>query len=383
MAWLFLIVVCGIAALFSLDFYFLKLARKKYILMLPIKIRRHFFKSYAKGLRTCSEECIKRFWSWCRFLWENPAILLLVIAGVLIFGALIVLGADIYKLYVELSGQIKKAGNTDEIYRGIAIRYFGIIAAVGAVIGYIIAISRNITANNQNKSAEEQNRINERARITESMVQAIAQIGTFNDKQPNIEVRLGGIYSLERIAKNSDDEYKKIMDILCAYVRVTASKKQKPQRETEDTREDTQAAIDVLGTKKSNLFLFEKRNQFRVNLEDCNLSGYRFSELDFNTYSMSGGAIFDNSLFKSAEFHRADLSYGSFDEADLTEANFEHAKLVGARFLGATFKDTKVHGADFSNAEELTPEQVKEMIGDKNTKLPRDMVLSKIEESPN
>ena len=46
----------------------------------------------------------------------------------------------------------------------IAVLRFAILVlsrALGAVIGYIIAIARNITANKQNRVAGEQNKINE------------------------------------------------------------------------------------------------------------------------------------------------------------------------------------------------------------------------------
>ncbi len=334
-----------------------------------------------------------RNWPWSRRLWghikKNPPIVLLLIAWVFIVLALWFFGSDLLELYQKLSKQIEDKPETDIEYRGIAIRYFGIIAAAGTVIGYIVVTARNIISDNQNKAADEQNKINERGRITESIGQAITQIGAFNGDNPNIEVRLGGIYSLERIAKNSDDDYKKIMDILCAYVRVTAPiqkpksvKKKKQEDKKRKIREDIQAAVDVLGTKKE-LNLVRQRDEFRVNLENCDLSNSRFSELNFNRGTDSNnGAIFDDSLFEKSEFHGADLSYVSFDRAILIGANFEYARLKGARFLGATFKDTKVHGADFSKAKKLTQEQVDEMIGDIDTKLPNGLKLSRIEESP-
>src|SRR3954465_11308549 len=51
-------------------------------------------------------------------------------------------------------------------------------------------------------------------RITESFSKAIEQLGS--DK---VEVRLGGIYSLERISKESPDDYWTVMENLTAFVR--------------------------------------------------------------------------------------------------------------------------------------------------------------------
>ena len=326
------------------------------------------------------KERAKRFRAWCKLLWRGirkilAGALLLVAVGFII-AAFQFFWPDISTLYENLSKLIKDLPKLTNptgvvpseqiidagIIFSISIRYFGIVAAAGAIIGYIIAIARNLISDNQNK-------ISEHGRVAEQISRAIDQIGAYKqnfdnnkDNKPNIEARVGGIYSLERIAKDSDDDYEKIMDILCAYVRVTALKKYKPMRE------DIQAGIDVLGTKKKYL-LFWKRDKFRVNLENCNLSGYRFSELSFNTYTdSSNGTIFDKSKFYQSKFYKTDLSYVSFDDAILTEAYFEGATLRGARFEG-----TKVHGADFSKAKKLTQEQVNKMFGDEHTQLPDDI----------
>ncbi len=334
-----------------------------------------------------------QFKKWVKLLWKGirkilAGVLLLVAVGFIV-AAFWFFWLDITILYKKLADLIKdlpKLPNTSDvepikpiepieeitstgIIFSISIRYFGIIAAAGAIIGYTIAIARNLISDNQNK-------ISEQGRIAEQISRAIDQIGAYKqnfednkDNKPNIEARVGGIYSLERIAKDSDDDYEKIMDILCAYVRVRALKKYKA------IREDIQAAIDVLGTKKKFL-LFWNRDKFRVNLENCNLSGYRFSNLNFNTYTnTSSGAIFDKGKFEKALFYKTDLSYASFDNTILNKAYFDATILKWARFAGADcggtiFKGTYVHGADFSKAKNLTQNQVNKMIGDNHTLLP-------------
>ena len=61
---------------------------------------------------------------------------------------------------------------------------------------------------------EEQTRADQQGRITESFAKAVEQLGS--DK---LEVRLGGIYSLERISKESPDDYWTVMENLTAFVR--------------------------------------------------------------------------------------------------------------------------------------------------------------------
>ena len=61
---------------------------------------------------------------------------------------------------------------------------------------------------------EEQTSADRERRITESFAKAVEQLGS--DK---LETRLGGIYTLERIARESEREYWPIMETLTAFVR--------------------------------------------------------------------------------------------------------------------------------------------------------------------
>ena len=66
--------------------------------------------------------------------------------------------------------------------------------------------------------------LTEQGQITERFTRATDQLGATNDKgEKKLEIRLGGIYALERIARNSESDYWTIMDILSAYVREQAS----------------------------------------------------------------------------------------------------------------------------------------------------------------
>jgi len=60
--------------------------------------------------------------------------------------------------------------------------------------------------------------------ITERFTRAVDQLGAIDQLgNPAIEIRLGGIYSLERIANESKKDYWPIMEILTAYVRKNSS----------------------------------------------------------------------------------------------------------------------------------------------------------------
>src|SRR5215472_8274288 len=81
--------------------------------------------------------------------------------------------------------------------------YSGVTAAVAAVAAWI-ALMRHFAQTDADRQR----------RITETFSKAIEQLGS--DK---VEVRLGGIYSLERISKESPDDYLTVMENLSAFVR--------------------------------------------------------------------------------------------------------------------------------------------------------------------
>src|SRR5437763_9967495 len=56
--------------------------------------------------------------------------------------------------------------------------------------------------------------LNRRGQITDRFTRAVDQLG--NEK---LDVRLGGIYALERLARESRDDHAAIVEILTAYVR--------------------------------------------------------------------------------------------------------------------------------------------------------------------
>lgn len=103
--------------------------------------------------------------------------------------------------------------------------------------------------------------------ITERFTRAIDQLGkadqeTSNDKhgkdgqvkkENNLAIRLGGIYALERIGKNSRTDYWTVMEVLTAYIRQNSpwrSEIESVQTPTFDLQADTQAILTVIGRRE-------------------------------------------------------------------------------------------------------------------------------------
>ncbi len=326
----------------------------------------------------------KRLWSGIK---KNPAIVLLAIAWGCILLSVWRFSPDLYKLYDILSKQILEEGQTADDYRGIAIRYFGIIAGTGAIIGYIFATGRNIILDNQNK-------INQQGQITESMVQAIAQIGAFNGEKPNVEVRLGGLYSLQRIMQDSQRDEEAIAKIFYAYVRQNAkedeSKEIEENNQTDENppelREDVQAALDIINQFNKTWKAQGKKISFeaqidlsRTNfvgyslmgmdfshatLEGANLSGANLGEFDFSAASLVGANLshvnmsyaqlantdFSYANLYCADLERAYLFHANFSNANLTSANLSATDLLYTGLMGANLTSADLTSADLSGA---------------------------------
>lgn len=159
---------------------------------------------------------------------------------------------------------------------------------------------------------------------------------TSEETQPNIEVRIGAILSLERIAQDSTihdkgRDHVRVMEILCAYVRENAKAVNLTQTPTpfmtKKPRLDVQKAIDVIKRRTSEQVAHERLSRYRLDLRDTDLDGCDLSKGYF------AGAIFWRSRFEAADLRWADLTGTQMHECLL---NF-------AILLGATLRGTNLN----------------------------------------
>ena len=87
-------------------------------------------------------------------------------------------------------------------------------------------------------AAERTVQVSEEGQITERFTRAIDQLGATDENgQKRLELRLGGIYALERIARDSEKDHWPIMEVLTAYVREHA-----PWQENSPSQQDQSQA---------------------------------------------------------------------------------------------------------------------------------------------
>ena len=181
-------------------------------------------------------------------------------------------------------------------------------------------------------AAEDNVRVAEEGHITERFTRAIAQLG--DDK---MAIRLGGVYALERIAKDSEKDHSPIMEILTAYVREKAPV---PEEEIDTPEEyqrpptDIQAILTVIGRRETT------GNDTPLNLTRTRLVGAILSRPNLS------GAILSWAKLSRAILLNADLS-----DADLVRANLSGADLVRAYLSRATLSRANLKFADLSDAD--------------------------------
>jgi len=264
--------------------------------------------------------------------------------------------------------------------------------------------------------------LTERGQITERFTRAIDQLGS-----KELEIRLGGIYALERIARDSEQDHWPIMEVLTAYVRQHA--RERPMREgqeeeavekqsEEDLRgkveptevrtlaPDIQAILTVLGRRarsprepeRLDLHETDLRGAIlvRANLSGAELSGAGLSEAqllsadlsvvglagaDLSRANLLGAKLFGASLVEAnlfgADLSVTDLSGATLSRADLSRAYLGDANLFGANLSGAKLSSARLSGANLRNADlseaHLTQAQLEETSGNGSTLLPSNL----------
>jgi hypothetical protein len=194
------------------------------------------------------------------------------------------------------------------------------------------------------RATQDKLEIDRQGQLTNRFIQATGQLGAeLKDGQPNIEVRLGGIYTLHRIAKDWPKDYWPIADVLTAYVRHNAQWTASSREAQSKPTTDIQAILTVLGRDDPPEPFNDRR---KLDLRNTDLRGAEFWDARLE-YTDFWGAHLDR-----AELWGAVLCHAKFEEAhlagaNLRKANLENASLEGADLTGAVFNGETVWPTGF------------------------------------
>lgn len=245
--------------------------------------------------------------------------------------------------------------------------------------GLVILVGLFFTGWNT-RIAQRNMEIAEAGKITDRFSKAVEQLG--NDK---LEIRLGGIYALERITLDSARDHPQVRAVLAAFVRTNSPWKENKTPKAE-LAADIQAILTVIGRLKcvyhNNDYLsfsLEEMEKWRLDLSRTNLSkaylikahfegadlqmtrldnanlclsDLRLSNLEGANLSNAdlGGANVEMAYLKKANLEGANLEITNFHYTNLQLANLKKAKLGGAILKGAHLQQAQLDGAELAYA---------------------------------
>ena len=165
--------------------------------------------------------------------------------------------------------------------------------------------------------------------------------------EPNLEVRLGALYALERIAQDSLRDHVPIMETLCAYIRENSENLAELAR----PRIDILTALTILGRRGPDQRAQEAK---RTPPYSPDLGGAKFGRNDLSGLALQGmlfvRAKMEGANLGGAKMEGADLRWAKMEGADLRVAGMEGAVLSWAKMEGADLTDATMEGADLSRA---------------------------------
>jgi len=208
--------------------------------------------------------------------------------------------------------------------------------------------------------------------LPEGDVQEKGDWQIFSETLPNLEVRIGGILALERLARNNLVIHVQIMEILCAYIRENApasgaklvavlemheDEHDGPLREDWSDRlktfpankvdlkprEDIQVALTVLGRRSAQGRLQESRH----NNPDPE-AVFIFDAPGPEVLTLNDTESIDKEELQN--WKRARDTYQGY-RLDLRGADLQVAGLTGLNFGGARFEKAWLQGANLSGAQ--------------------------------
>jgi hypothetical protein len=263
-----------------------------------------------------------------------------------------------------------------------------LLGALVLAFGVYFTLTNLRVAQRNLLATERRVNIDLQGQITNRFTQAVGQLGAeLKDGRPNMEIRLGGIYSLERTARDSPDDHRMIMEVLTAYVRqnapwpspapkrsflgpltdrVASALRSRPSAEAPSAPQlprDIQAILTVIARR----------------LPSARTPSDPW--LDLRETDLGGVELWNSKPLQAVDFWGANLEQARFWSAELQDVKLERARLHGASFWNAhlcanvSLKGACLRGADLRNADlrgaaDLVQAQIDEAVGDVRTLLP-------------
>jgi uncharacterized protein YjbI with pentapeptide repeats len=243
----------------------------------------------------------------------------------------------------------------------------GLVTPLLAAVAGAAALLNFRETQQQNQRA---NALSQRAQVTDRFSKAIEQLGN-----PAADVRIGAIYALEQIARDSPNElHGPVAEVLTAFVREHSTydmgqlekeqllldfrSSKRERHETPKPAADVQAVLTVLGRRSV------EYDHGELDLRDADLNGAELTGARLEGAYMTGvhldeawlrtahleGAWLPRAYLRKANLAEAVLNGANLSDAHLERALLRRAQLEEANLAGARLDKTNLSGANLRRA---------------------------------
>ena len=223
--------------------------------------------------------------------------------------------------------------------------------------GALVFTARNVTLSRRTFNLTEQ------GQVTDRYTKAIEQLGS-----AKLDLRIGGIYALERVSRDSARDHPTVMEVLSAFIREHSHDQWPPcpggEADERTTRPDVQAAITVIGRRDP------KRDIQCIAFTGADLTGANLFNADLNGAVLFGVNLTEAILTSASWSTRSSSPRTSPTRTSPTRhgqreagqraahrrgphrRDMDSAKLVNARLIDADLTGAIIiTGADLSGAD--------------------------------
>ncbi|MCX4993314.1 MULTISPECIES: pentapeptide repeat-containing protein [unclassified Streptomyces] len=184
--------------------------------------------------------------------------------------------------------------------------------------------------------------ISEQGQITTRFNAAITNLG-----KASLDVRLGGIYALQRIMQDSSRDQRTVVSVLSAFVRQHAPVPVSGFKPAEEYRPptDVAAVVSVLGNRSADREVTQDgKPLYRADLSSVDLRGLE------REVGLTEGGMPRRSNFRFAFFTGADLRDAGLENFDLSGASLDNANMSGVKLPNADLRHAFLGSANLTNA---------------------------------
>jgi len=216
-----------------------------------------------------------------------------------------------------------------------------VVKLIAYILGGFLVLTQIVVLNRRAKATEKQAKamadnikVTEKGQVNERFKNAIQQLGS-----GKVPIRLGAIYTLHHIAKDSEELRKTIFDILCSYIRETTNEKK--YKERDDTSMEIQSMLDLLFVNNDERRIYEgyEANLINAYLRNANLIKSNLTNVRFFNAHLEGAKL------SGAHLERAGFENAHLEGAILNNAHLEGAYLWYTHLEGTNLQFSHLEGS--------------------------------------